>query len=136
MKTEAHTQFPGFVAEVGRLVEEHRQLTDEPLLMAIYYKPGREPEDIFLFEVIENFGGGAVDPDHQLFEVTYSSTRGFPLEPGQQLHLVLTNPQEYDVAVREHWPIIAELRTAIQAGDFQTLYVDPGRPDLPAKIDA
>ncbi len=135
MTIQAPTQFPGFAADVQRLVNEHRQFADEPLLLAIYYKPDRELQDIFLFEVVENLGNG-VDPDRELFEVTYSSTSGFPLEPGQKLHLVLTNPQEFETAVRENWPLLRELREAIDAGAYRVLYSDPRHARLQGLVHA
>lgn len=136
MTIHASTHFPGFTREIQRLVNEHRQMADEPLLLAIYYRPEREPQDIFLFEVIENFGGGAIDPDREMFEVTYNSTSGFPLEPGQRLHLLLTNPKEFETAVRDNWPSLQELRRAIEAGDFRTLHSDSGHAQLREMIHA
>lgn len=136
MAIQAPTQFPDLMGEVQHLVEEHRQLTDEPLLLAIYYKPDRETQDVFLFEVIENFGAGAVNPDRELFEVTYNSTSGFVLEPSQRLHLVLTNPREFETAIQEKWPLLEELRRAIRAGDFRVLYSDSRHSCLGEMIHA
>ena len=116
--------FPRFEREVKQLVQNHLKLEDEPLLLAIYYKPQREMHDIFLFEVIQNFGDGEVDPDRELFEVTYASTTGLPLEKGQYLHLVMTNPKELEVATQENWVMVAELRAAMSAGDCRVLHKD------------
>ena len=115
MMANSVATFPRFEHEMRKLVQEHLGLRDEPLLLAIYYKPPREPQDIFLFEVIGNFGDGAMDPDRELFEVTYASTTGLPLEKGQYLHLVLTNPRELETATQENWEKVAELLAAVRA---------------------
>lgn len=133
---QAPIQYPGYVQQIAHLIDAHKRLTDEPLLLAIYYKPDREAQDIFLFEVIENFGEGAVDPDRELFEVTYNSTSGFPLEPGQHLHLILTNPREFEVAVREQWPLAQELQQAVRIGAFRTLHSDPRHAHLREMVNA
>jgi hypothetical protein len=111
-------------------------LADEPLLLAIYYKPDREPQDIFLFEVIENFGDGAIDSDQELFEVTFGASSGLSLEPGQLLHLVLTNPSEFEKAARANWSLMEELRQAIAAGNFRVLYSHPDYLSLRGTIHA
>jgi hypothetical protein len=125
---------PALLRQVEALVNHHRALRDEPLLLAIYYEPGRDPQDIFIFEVIEGFGAGAIDPDQNLFEVTYNSTSSFPLPPGRRLRLVLTNPQEFAVAARDNWPLLAELRDAVRAGNSLTVYSDPAHPQLEAQL--
>jgi hypothetical protein len=116
------------------LVDQHRALRDEPLLLAIYYESPRHPHDIFIFEVIDGFGARAIDPTQNLFEVTYNSTSGFPLPAGRQLRMVLTNPQEFAVAARENWPLLEELRSAIRAGNSLTVYNDPAHPQLEAQL--
>lgn len=124
MATNSEATFPRFEREMKQLVLEHLDLHDEPLLLAIYYKPQREQQDLFLFEVIGNFGDGGVDSDKTLFEVTYASTTGLPLEKGQYLHLVLTNPRELEIAIQENWERIAELLAAVHAGDYVILHRD------------
>jgi hypothetical protein len=125
---------PALVQQIEALINQHRRLQDEPLLLAIYYEPGRLPQDIFVFEVIDGFGAGSIDPDQELFEVTYNSTPGFPLPPGRRLHLVLTNPQEFAVAAQGNWPLLAELREAIAAGNSLVVYSDPDHPQLEAQL--
>ena len=120
--------------DVEALVDQHRLLRDEPLLLAIYYEPPREPQDIFIFEVIDGFGAGAIDADQKLFEVTYSSTPGLPLPNGRRLRLVLTNPLEFAVAARERWPLIDELREAIRSGSAFVVFSDPDHPHLEAQL--
>jgi len=118
------------------LVNRHLSMEDEPLLLAIYYRPEREQPDIFLFEVVENFGAGRIHEDRELFEIVFEGNSGFPLDPGQYLHLVLTSPVEFIAAVDENWKHIEELKKAIEAGQYQVLYEDPGRPDLMERIHA
>lgn len=124
-------RFPKFEAAIRRLTEQHRELQDEPLHLAIsYLPPRRDQQHIFLFEVI----GGAADsinPEHDLFEVVFEASPEFPMAPTEQLHLILTNPRELETALRDGWRLAGELVSAIQAGDFKVLHVDEvGRPIL------
>ena len=118
-------EFPTSLSKVKRLVSEHLKLKDEPLLLAIYYAPDREEQDIFLFEVVEGFGGNSVDADRKLFEVTYAHSAGLPMKRGQQLHLVLTNPHEAKVAFREGWELAREVRQAVRRKDFRVIHQTP-----------
>jgi hypothetical protein len=111
--SQVATEFPNLERNVRLLVEEHKTLKDEPLVLAVYYAPERNPEDVFLFEVIEGFGGGSVDPERTLFEVTYGPSSGFPMEAGQRLHLILTNPEEFRTAARDGWSLLGELKGAV-----------------------
>lgn len=124
MTTHTMTTFPNLEERLKKLVEEHKALKDEPLLLAVYYAPERNPDDIFLFEVIENFGGGSLDEDQTLFEVTYGPTPGFPMAAGQLLHLVMTHPEELAAAVREEWVLAEELRTAFRKNQARVLFAD------------
>lgn len=124
MAPQTIVRFPDLKDQVKRLVQAHRKLKDEPLLLAVYYAPKRNPKDVFLFEVAENFGGGRVDKDRKLFEVTYRSTDGFPMAPGQQLRLVLTNPIELDEAVKGNWKHVQELREAFSRKRTDVLFED------------
>jgi hypothetical protein len=126
---------PADIVRVEGLVAEHRQLADEPLLLALYFEPDRDVGDIFVFEVIDGFGAGHVDRDQKLFEVSFGSTSSFPLEPGRQLRLVLTNPEEFVVACRDRWPSLEEVRQAIRNGRAVTIFADPARPDLEAALN-
>jgi hypothetical protein len=96
----------------------------------------REEQDIFLFEIVEDFGAGRIDPDRELFEVTYTAKSGFDMDADQQLHLVLTNPQEFETAVRQNWELLAELRQAIDAGNYQTVHIDPEHKHLAGMVNA
>lgn len=119
--TISELQFPYFEEELRNLIKQHKKIRHEPLVWAIYYKPKRNANDIFLFEVLENFGNGGVDPDRELFEVTYGYASGFPMNKNQELHLVLTNPAEFKLAANENWAGFDELKQAVVRGDFKIL---------------
>jgi hypothetical protein len=117
-------RFPQFEKAIRHLIEQHRELEDEPLRLAITYLPAnRDPQHIFLLEVIHAFGE-SLNPERDLFEVTYEPTPGFPMGPNEQLHLILTNPRELKTALRESWPLAIEVIDAIRAGDYEVLFED------------
>jgi hypothetical protein len=126
-------RFPAFESAIRELTEQHRKLTDEPLHLAVSYQPGeRNQQHIYLFEVIGgSTNGEGVERD--LFETTFTATPGFPMQPNEQLHLILTSLHELEIALREGWPLAAEIVGAIHSGDYQVLYVDDvGRQALAA----
>lgn len=135
MTQQAARWIPEYLPQVERLVESHRSLAGEPLLLAILYAPSRNAGDAFVFEVIENFGSNSIDPDSELFEVSFDSTADFQLPPGHKLRLVLTNPEELRAAVRDAWPLAQELRQAMRDGRARVIWADPGHPDLLELID-
>ena len=96
-----------------QLVQQHRQIKGEPLLLAVHYAPRRDKGDLFLFEIIEDFASDSIDPEKIIFEVTYASTPDFDMGPGRYLHLLLANPPEFEIAVRRKWKGIKELREAV-----------------------
>jgi len=115
-------RFPRFEAQIRELTKQHRELEDEPLHLAISYAPQRDRQDIFLFEVIG--GTDSIGPDKELFETTFASTPGFPMDAGQQLHLLLTNRCELDMALREGWQSVREIVDAIRSGEYESLWAD------------
>lgn len=117
--------YPDFEQQMRTLVRQHRQSKESRLHLAVYFAPQhRAKQDIFLFEVIDGFGGDLIDPDRRLFEFGYGSTPAFPLYPDASLRMILTNPTELDHAVRENWKEIQELRAAREAGQTTVLYAD------------
>jgi hypothetical protein len=116
---------PADLQKVRQLVNEHKRLKGAPLVLALYYVSSRAPKDISILEVIESSGSNSVDPDKELFEVTFDSTPGFQMKDGQRLRLVLTNPRELRVAIRENWPLVREIRKAFQRG--RALVISNGR---------
>ncbi len=118
-------RFPQFEEAIRRLTEQHRELEDEPLHLAITYLPAkRDQQHIYLLEVIGAFGE-SINPERDLFEVAFMTTAGFPMGPNEELHLILTNPYELDVALKQGWPLADEVVNAIHDGDFKVLHQDP-----------
>src|SRR5438552_18885224 len=109
--------YPDYEEQVKRLVQQHRALRGERLHLAVYLAPPNRPKrDIYLFKVINDFGGGHIDPDKKLFTFAYGSTPGLPLPDGVSLWMILTNPTELDKAIQENWKRVSELRNARNAG--------------------
>src|SRR5437868_3177104 len=121
-------RFPQFEPAIRRLTEQHRALEDEPLHLALAYLPRRNGQEvyqgIFLFEVI----GGAANCFGQsgdLFEATFEAAPGLLTGFDQTLHLILTTPRELDEALKEGWPLAAEITDAVRRDDYKVLYNDP-----------
>jgi hypothetical protein len=117
-------KYPQYLAAVKRLVEQHRKIKDEPLHLAVYFAPKRNPRDVFLFEVIGGFGGEHIDPEKKIFEISFGSTAGFELPPSRHLRLVLTNPVEFAKAVQGKWKGVMELKEAKHRGTAQIVFRD------------
>ena len=113
--------------QVRELVQEHLELKDDPLLLALQYQPEDDTENVFLLEVIEGFGGNAVDPEKDLFQVSFGAASGFPIKQEQRLYMTLTNPQEIKVAFQENWPLIQRIRDAVKSGHGRFLFKDADR---------
>lgn len=117
--------YPDSLEQVRELVEQHRRSHKNRLRLAVYFAPPRGAKrDIFLFEVIDGFGGDVVDPNGELFEFTYGSTPALPLPAGTSLHMLLTNPAELDEAARHDWKGLKSLRSARRAGRTTIIYAD------------
>jgi hypothetical protein len=117
-------RFPQFEAGIRRLAEQHRELVDEPLHLAMSYLPARpDQQHVFLFEVIGG-PGESINPERDLFEMTFASTPGLPMGPSHELHLVLTYPRELEIALSEDWPLANELVEAIRRQEYEVLYND------------
>jgi len=119
-------RFPQFEPAIRRLTEQHRELEDEPLHLAIVYEPGthRDQQDIYLFEVIGGPGGSGVNPDREIFETTFSAAPGLSADPRTKLHLLLTNPAEFRTAVSQGWDAAKEITQVLGNGDYVVLYSD------------
>jgi hypothetical protein len=129
-------RFPQFEAAIRRLTEQHRELVDEPLHLAVSYLPAmRDQQHIFLFEVIGG-PGESVNPERDLFEAIYETTPGFPMGPNEQLHLILTNPRELEIALREGWSLASEVVNAIRARNYEVLYKDDVGKRVLDKLEA
>ena len=117
-------RYPDLEGPIRALAERHRELKDEPLHLALAYDPGRDTQDVFVFELLSHFGADEVNPDGELFEVTFDRTRDFPLSEGQRLHLVLTSPSELEAALQQGWPSVKVIQMAVAKGDFEILFSD------------
>ena len=107
------------VEAIEALIEEHRQFQDEPLLLAMHYDAGADPREIYVLEVMDNFGLNNVNPDRELFELTYWSPNRHEPDAGRSWHLVLTNPKEFAVALREGWDQAKKIQRAVDAGRYE-----------------
>jgi hypothetical protein len=117
--------YPGYEEPVQKFVRQHRKLRKEALHLAVYLAPPkRAKRDIYLFEVIDDFGGGQIDPDKKLFTFAYGSTPGLPLPTGVRLWMILTNPRELEEAIQQDWARIAEIRAARKARRATVVYAD------------
>jgi hypothetical protein len=117
--------YPDYKDQVKKLVQQHRTLRGERLRLAVYLAPSNRPKrDIYLFEVIDDFGGGRINPDNKLFTFAYGSTPGFPLPEGVSLWMILTNPAELDKAIQENWARVGEIGKARNAGKAIVIYAD------------
>jgi hypothetical protein len=118
-------KYPDFEPQVKKLVAQHRTQWNKQLHLAVYFAPPKRPKrDVYLFEIIDGFGGGHVDPDQKLFRFAYGSTPGFPLPTGTSLQMVITNPNELDEALRDNWKRIEEIRAARKIGKATVIYSD------------
>ena len=120
----ATNRYPHLETSLRDLARRHGELEDESLHLALVYDPGRDPEDVFLFELIGNFGRDEVGEDGDLWEVSFGPTDTLPMSANQRLHLILTNPNELRFALAASWPTAIELRDAVRRGDFEVLHTD------------
>lgn len=129
MTTAIVQTFPAYREMVRKLVAEHLEIEDQPLLLALYYAPDRDKEDVFLLEVTENFAEGRVDENKELFEVAFSATAGVDIPAGRWLRLTLTSPNELRTALMEKWQLAKEIRDAVQMGHSEMMFCVPGIGD-------
>ncbi|HWG45361.1 MAG TPA: hypothetical protein VN688_21540 [Gemmataceae bacterium] len=120
-------RFPQFEAAIRRLTEQHRELEDEPLHLALAYLPRRDGREvdrgIFLFEVI----GGVADrfgQSEDLFEAAFDAIPGLPTGFDQTLHLILTTSREFEEALTHGRPLAMEVADAVRHGDYKVLHHD------------
>ena len=115
-------RFPRFEPAIRRLTEQHRELEDEPLHLAIAYQPGpsRDQQDIYLFEVVGGWGDS--NPDKELFETTFEPNGRFETGFSQRLHMILTTPAEFKTAMEENWKTAEEIVNAVRCDDYKVLH--------------
>jgi hypothetical protein len=122
--TWTRERFPQFEGQIRRLAEQHRELEDEPLHLALAYQPNppRDQQDIYLFEVIG--GWGENNPDKDLFETTFEPNGLLQTGFNQRLHMILTTPVEFKAAMVENWKTAEEIVNAVRCDDYQVLHAD------------
>lgn len=118
------SKFPQFEEQIRNLIKQHLELEDEPLHLAISYAPKRDQQDIFLFEVIGGNGSDSINSGREFFETMFTSTPSFPMAVGEQLHLILTNQRELEIAFLEDWPSLREVMEAIRCNEYRQLFSD------------
>ncbi len=111
--------FPDRLEDVKRLVEQHRQLEHQTLLLAVYFNRPEDPDSVYLLEVISQLGYDEVSDDNELFEMSYGSTEGFRVPIGSRLNIILTNAVELRVAIEKQWDSLRSLLAAVELGPEQ-----------------
>jgi len=124
MASFTESKYPQLAEQIKELAKRHMKFKDEPMLLAMAFSPRRRDKDIHLFEVLENFGFGDINPHKELFEITFGSSDDFPLEKGQVFHLVLTNPGECRVAFKDNWKLARAIKKAIKNNQYEVLHSD------------
>ena len=111
--------FPDRLEDVERLIEQHRRLEHQTLLLAIYFARPEDPDSVYLLEVISQLGYDEVSNDNELFEMSYGSTEGFRVPTSSRLNIILTNAVELRVAIEKKWDSLRPLLAAVEAGPEQ-----------------
>jgi hypothetical protein len=131
----AVASYPDHLELATKLVEYHKTLTEDPLQLAIYYAPERDSQDMFLLEVLQDFGTNEFDTEPCFFEVTFEPSNKLPLKADQKLHMTLTSPEEFVFAAEHNWPSFRELHDAYKNGRAQILF-DAGHLALMDQLNA
>ncbi len=119
-------KLPQFEPAIRQLTEQHRELEDEPLHLALAYLPIRDRkklEEIFLFEVIGIAADLSGDAG-EVLEATFEPVPGLPTGFSQALHLILTTPRGIEKALRNGDALALKVADAVQRGDFKVLHTD------------
>jgi hypothetical protein len=129
--------YPDYEAEVRELVEQHKELADEPLLMALYFRSNRKgaENDVFVLEVLDNYPVSAFE-EEDFLEVLYGSTPHFVMGMGQMLHLILTNLEELSRNIKRKTRIAGEIQQALNKGSYKLIFVAEGHKNLLEQIRA
>ena len=85
-------RFPQLEPALRQLTEQHRELEDEPLHLALAYLPERDGQDhdVFLFEVKSSGVAELIGQSGDLFEGAFDAVPGLPTGFDRPLHLILT----------------------------------------------
>ena len=120
-----HDRFPELDASLRELVQEHSRIAGEPLHLAIAYDAGRDHDD-----VSRSSSSATSAPSWwtRIAASSRSSSRGIESfrkgGPGRAFAWCSPSPTELDVALRESWPTVVELRRAVATGAYEVLRED------------
>jgi hypothetical protein len=89
---------------VRSVVEEHARRTNEPLVLAVWYRR-RDPLDLHLLEVIEGSAGGDEDP---LLTTAFRPTAGLAIQG--KLRLTRASPAQLRAAIARGDEVVRALR--------------------------
>ena len=118
------------------VLNDHTELKDTPLILAIYFESRQSPHEECVFEVLHRFGLDEVSEIGSIFQIQFGPTHNFPLPEGDRLHLFLSNPNEMMYAIEHGWSEIHDLATAIQAGRSEVIYRCPDDPSADQVLTA
>jgi hypothetical protein len=130
------SSYPEYRNQVNGLVDQHRELVEEPVLLAIYYAPDpdasdRKPDDVFLFEVLDNFDGSSIAYEGDLLEVVYEGTPHFVMHSRDSLlHIILASPEELNEAAKRNTRRFQEIKRALAERRAQIIYSTPQGDEL------
>ena len=120
---EALKTFDHYGDYIDKLVAKHQKMQEEPLLLAIHYQPDGEAKGPCLLEVADQFGSNRVNEFREIMQVRYLPSVELPLREGEVLSLILTNPPEFEEALKENWPGMREFRQAVDKGKWRIAYM-------------
>ena len=110
---------------VRSLVSSHREIADEPLHLAMYFENPENPKDLYLLEVLENFGQNRVSDEEEIMRVSFPASADFPIDAEKRLSLILTNLPELRVALVDDWDSFRDVRGLIENSRYKVVFSDP-----------
>ncbi len=105
------------IAAVSEWVASHVE-QDEQIELALLFDPGIPTDDVYVLEVISGFGFDQPAVEKEIMENVYTGEGASKITGGSFLHLFLTSPKELEVAVRENWPSVRSIRSAVARNEF------------------
>ncbi len=88
---------------VRKLLESHRQQTEQPLMLAVRFS-GDVAGDIYLLEVLVDFPGA---DDDELFITDFAPSASLVMLG--KLHLVLASPSQIRAAIKRRDPLLDDI---------------------------
>lgn len=116
------------------LIEEHKEIENQPLHLAIAYRLGDSASELYLLEVSENFGGNRVSDEKLFLKAWVAQPPDFRFHEATEFYLVLTNLAEFSTAISETWSQISELKWSIEKGLAKKLFSDEQGEKLWAQL--